>query len=59
LVGALASQGRNIEFGNFDFDAGFNILTGVQFRRGTFFEVKTSLHSRPAPTLRLMLGYNF
>ena len=52
-------QGRNIEFGNFDFDAGFNILTGVQFRRGTFFEVKTSLYSRPAPTLRLILGYNF
>jgi hypothetical protein len=39
--------------------AGFNILTGVQFRRGTFFEVKTSLYSRPAPTLRLILGYNF
>jgi len=54
-----AGQGRNIEFGNFDFDAGFNILTGVQFRRGTFFEVKTSLYSRPAPTLRLILGYNF
>ncbi len=52
-------QGRNIEFGNFDFDAGFNILTGVQFRRGIFFEVKTSLYSRPAPTLRLILGYNF
>src|SRR6266702_8452196 len=54
-----AGQGRNIEFGNFDFDAGFNILTGVQFRRGIFFEVKTSLYSRPAPTLRLILGYNF
>ncbi len=52
-------QGRNIEFGNFDFDAGFNILTGVQFRRGIFFEVKTSLYSRPAPTLRLILGYKF
>ena len=54
-----AGQGRNIDFGNFDFDAGFNILTGVQFRRGIFFEVKTSLYSRPAPTLRLILGYNF
>ena len=52
-------EGRNIDFGNFDFDAGFNILTGVQFRRGTFFEVKTSLYSRPAPTLRLIFGYNF
>src|SRR6266568_7030738 len=54
-----AGQGRNIEFGNFDFDAGFNILTGVQFRRGTFFEVKSSVYSRPAPSLRLIFGYNF
>jgi hypothetical protein len=52
-------QGRNIDFGNFDFETGFNILTGVQFRRGTFFEVKTSIYSRPAPTLRLIFGYNF
>ncbi len=52
-------QGRDIDFGNFDFDTGFNILAGVQFRRGTFFEIKTSLYSRPAPTLRLIVGYNF
>jgi hypothetical protein len=52
-------QGRNIDFGNFDFNTGFNILTGVQFRRGTFFEVKSSVYSRPAPTLRLIFGYNF
>lgn len=54
-----AGEGRDIDFGNFDFDTGFNILTGVQFRRGTFFEVKSSLYSRPAPTLRLIFGYNF
>ncbi len=52
-------QGRNIDFGNFDFDAGFNILTGVRFRRGTFFEIKTSLYARPAPTLRLIFGKDF
>lgn len=51
--------GRDIDFGNFDFDAGFNILAGMQSRRGTFFEVKTSLWSRPAPVLRLIIGYNF
>jgi hypothetical protein len=28
-----AGEGRDIDFGNFDFDTGFNILTGVQFRR--------------------------
>jgi hypothetical protein len=52
-------QGRNIDFGNFDFNTGFNILTGVQFRRGTFFEIKSSVYSRPAPSLRLIFGYNF
>jgi len=52
-------MGRNIEFGNFDFDVGFNILIGMQSRRGTFVEAKTSLYSRPAPVLRLIVGYNF
>ena len=51
-------QGRNIDFGNFDFDTGFNILTGIQ-RRHTFFEIKTSLYAKPAPTVRLIVGYNF
>jgi len=52
-------QGRSIDFGNFDFETGFNILTGLQFRRGTFFELKTSLYARPAPTLRLIFGKTF
>jgi hypothetical protein len=51
-------QGKDIDFGNFDYETGFNILTGVQ-RRHTFFEIKTSLYSRPAPTLRLIFGYTF
>jgi hypothetical protein len=51
-------QGRNIDFGNFDYDTGFNLLAGIQ-RRHTFFEMKTSLYAQPAPTLRLILGYNF
>jgi hypothetical protein len=54
-----AGGGRNIDFGQFDFDTGLNILTGVQFRRGTFVEIKSSVYSRPAPTLRLIFGYNF
>jgi hypothetical protein len=54
-----AGQGRNISFGNFDYETGFNILMGIQNRHGTFFEVKTSLYSAPAPVLRLILGYNF
>jgi hypothetical protein len=51
-------QGRDIDFGNFDYESGFNILTGIQ-RRHTFYELKTSLWARPAPTLRLIVGYTF
>jgi hypothetical protein len=51
--------GRDINFSNFDFDVGLNILVGAQFRRGTFVEAKTSLWSRPAPVFRLLFGYNF
>jgi hypothetical protein len=49
----------SIDFGNFEYKTGFNILVGLQSRRGLFFEVKTSIYSRPAPTLRLIVGYNF
>jgi hypothetical protein len=54
-----ASQQRDISFGNFDYETGFNILMGVENHGGTFFEVKTSLYSQPAPVLRLILGHNF
>jgi hypothetical protein len=54
-----ASQKRDISFGNFDYETGFNILMGFENRHGTFFEVKTSLYSQPAPVLRLILGKNF
>jgi hypothetical protein len=52
-------QGRNIDFGNFDYETGFNVLAGIQHRRGMFVEMKTSLYSGPAPKLRLIFGYNF
>jgi hypothetical protein len=52
-------QGRQIDFGNFDYETGFNVLAGVQYRKGTFVELKTSLYSGPAPKLRLIFGYNF
>jgi hypothetical protein len=52
-------QGRQIDFGNFDYETGFNVLAGVQSRRGTFIELKTSLYSGPAPKLRLIFGYTF
>jgi hypothetical protein len=52
-------SGRNINFGNFDYETGFNVLVGTQSRRGTFVELKTSLYSGPAPKLRLIVGYIF
>jgi hypothetical protein len=52
-------SGRQIDFGNFDYETGFNVLAGMQSRRGTFIELKTSLYSGPAPKLRLIVGYNF
>jgi hypothetical protein len=54
-----AGQGRSIDWGNFDYQTGLNVLMGVQNRRGMFFEVKTSLYSKPAPILRLIVGKNF
>ncbi len=52
-------SGRQIDFGNFDYETGLNILAGMQSRKGTFIELKTSLYSGPAPKLRLIFGYNF
>ncbi len=52
-------EGRDISFSNFDYETGLNVLAGVQSRKGTFFELKTSLYSGPAPKLRAIVGYNF
>jgi hypothetical protein len=52
-------SGRQIDFGNFDYETGLNVLAGMQSRRGTFVELKTSLYSGPAPKLRVIIGYNF
>jgi len=52
-------QGRDIDFGNFDYETGFNVLAGMQSRSGMFGELKTSLWSGPAPKLRLIVGYTF
>jgi len=52
-------QSRDISFSNFDYETGFNILAGFENRHGTFFEVKTSLYSHPAPVVRLIVGRHF
>jgi len=59
LIHQNFQRGREIDFGNFDYETGFNVLIGTQDRRGTFFEMKTSLYSGPAPKLRLIIGHTF
>lgn len=51
--------GQRIDFSDFHGDVGLNILGGIRYRSGMFTELKTSVYSRPAPTLRLIVGYNF
>ena len=46
-----------IDFGDFNFDVGLNILAGMEFRSGMFFEVKTTVYAEPH--LRLIFGYTF
>jgi hypothetical protein len=50
---------RDVDFGNFEFETGLNVFSGVRFRRGTFVEVKTNLWAHSVPTLRLIFGYTF
>jgi hypothetical protein len=50
---------RDIDFGEFQFDTALNIMAGVEFRKGTFMEVRTGLYAGAAPTFRLTIGYNF
>jgi hypothetical protein len=51
--------GSRIDFGDFKSDTGLNILGGMRFRSGMFTELKTSVYSDYAPTLRMVVGYNF
>lgn len=55
----MDGSGRRIDFGEFKGDVAFNILGGVRYRNGMFTEMRTSVYSRPSPTLRLVIGYNF
>jgi len=46
-----------IDFGNFDFHGGLNILSGVEFRSGVFLEAKTTVYA--TPHFRMVVGYTF
>jgi len=39
-----SGEGRDISFGNFDYETGLNILASFQNRHGTFFKFKASLY---------------
>jgi hypothetical protein len=52
-------SGSRIDFGDFHSDTGLNILGGLRWRSGVFTELKTSVYANTAPTLRLIVGYNF
>ena len=57
---AQKAQGiHSVDFSNFDYETGLNVLAGMQSRKGTFVELKTSLYSGPSPKLRVIVGYNF
>jgi hypothetical protein len=45
------------DFGDWDWDAGFNFIVGFESRRGTFFEISSTAYS--GPHVRLLIGYNF
>ena len=50
---------RDFSFSNFDYETSLNVFTGVQFRRGTFAELKATLWAPSVPTLRVIIGYTF
>ena len=53
-----AAKGDNgIDFGEFKFQSGLNILAGAEFRSGFFVEAKTTVWA--GPHLRLSVGYSF
>jgi hypothetical protein len=50
-------EDNGVDFGDFDFDGGLNVLAGMEFRSGLFFEAKTTVYA--SPHLRLIVGYTF
>ncbi len=59
LKQSLTREDRNVNFDDLDTDVSFNIFGGIQNRNGMFLELKTSVYADPAPSLRLIVGYNF
>lgn len=47
----------NIDFGDWSYDTGLNVVIGVSQRSGLFTELKAGVYG--APALRIIVGYNF
>jgi hypothetical protein len=56
---SLTREDRGVDFSDFDYDTCLNLLGGVENRNGMFLEMKASVYANPAPSLRIILGYNF
>jgi hypothetical protein len=56
---SLQRDDRSVDFNDFDYDTCLNLLGGVENRNGMFLEMKASVYANPAPSLRIILGYNF
>ncbi|MDZ4802231.1 MAG: hypothetical protein SGI92_29075 [Bryobacteraceae bacterium] len=55
----LTRKDRNVDFDDLDTDVSLNIFGGIQNRNGMFMELKTSVYADPAPSLRVIVGFNF
>lgn len=54
---AAQSGSRDIDFGDFEWSTGLNVLAGLENRNGMFLEFKATAYA--TPHFRMMLGYSF
>lgn len=54
---AAQSGDRDIDFGDFDYSTGLSFVTGIEFRNGTFVEMRSMAYGKPS--VRVFVGYNF
>jgi hypothetical protein len=59
LKQSLTRRDRDVDFSDLDTDVSLNLFGGIQNRNGMFLEMKTSVYADPAPSLRLIVGFNF
>jgi hypothetical protein len=53
----LEVEESGIDFDDFDYDTGLNLLGGVEWRDGPFVEFKASAYG--GPSIRVQIGYTF